>query len=144
MKALGKMKTPSHSGTLLSIGTMYNDYIDDAHRKYPNVSKKMITALIKMESLGKASIVSPKGAIGLMQLMPETAKDLKVNPWNAGENIRGGTHYMSDLLNKYNGDVDKSLAAYNWGMGNVDRKGLSHLPSETQNYVNKYHRLVGE
>ena len=122
-----------------NISHWYGDKIEEAHRKYPNVPKEMIVALIRMESSGNPSAISPKGAIGLMQLMPGTAKDLGVNPFDISQNIEGGTHYMSKLLNRYNGNIDMALAAYNEGMSRVDKNGLNKMPNETKDYINKYH-----
>ena len=73
-----------------------------------------------------------------MQLMPGTAKDLGVKDRsNAKESINGGAKYLSQLLKRYDGDVDKALAAYNWGMGNLDRKGMQNLPKETRDYIKR-------
>jgi len=122
---------------------VYKEIIEEAHRKYPNVPVKMIEAIIQIESSGKANAMSSKGAVGLMQLMPSTAKDLGVvNPLDPKQNILGGTKYLSQLLKRYEGDVDKTVAAYNWGLGRVDKKGIGNLPTETKNYLSKYHRLV--
>jgi hypothetical protein len=82
--------------------------------------------------------VSSAGAQGVFQLMPGTAGDLGVsNPYDIGQNISGGVKYMGQLLNKYNNDPRTALAAYNWGMGNVDRQGLSNMPKETQDYLTR-------
>ena len=67
---------------------------------------------------------SPKGAIGIAQLMPATAKEMGVNPYNPVENERGGKDYLGKLIDQYEGDIPKALAAYNWGQGNVKRKGV--------------------
>lgn len=79
---------------------------------------------------------SKKGAGGVFQLMPGTAGDLKVTDvYDPVQNISGGIRYMGQLLNKYQNDPTKALAAYNWGMGNVDRQGLETMPAETRDYL---------
>jgi soluble lytic murein transglycosylase-like protein len=93
------------------------------------------------ESGGNQAAVSSAGAIGIFQLLPSTAADLGVNPFDAAQNIQGGVTYLGQLLGRY-GDPATALAAYNWGMGNVDaaiaRYGaawFSHAPGSTQAYV---------
>jgi soluble lytic murein transglycosylase-like protein len=114
-----------------------DDIIDRAASRY-GVGQDLIRALIRTESGFNADAVSPVGAQGLMQLMPETAKDLGVsNPFNAEQNVMGGTRYLRQLLDRYDGDLDRSLAAYNWGMGNVERRGLEQMPKETRDYLAK-------
>ena len=82
--------------------------------------------------------VSNKGASGIFQHMPATAQELGIeNPFDMNQSISGGVKYMGQLLNKYGNDPTKALAAYNWGMGNVDRQGLQNMPAETQNYLNR-------
>ncbi|MEA1970215.1 MAG: lytic transglycosylase domain-containing protein, partial [Thermodesulfobacteriota bacterium] len=117
-----------------------NRIVDSASEKY-GVDSGLVKAVIKAESDFDAGSTSHKGAMGLMQLMPDTAKDLGVkNPYNPVENVMGGTRYLKILLDRYDGDVNLTLAAYNWGMGNVERHP-EKLPEETKNYmvrVNKY------
>jgi len=71
-----------------------------------------------------------------MQLMPETARELGVeDSFDPQQNLRGGSRYLKQLLDKYDGDLDRALAAYNWGQGNLDRKGLEQMPQETRDYL---------
>lgn len=96
-----------------------------------------VASVAKAESAMKQNAVSPKGAIGVMQLMPATAKSLDADPRDPEQNIDAGTRLLHDLLIKYDGDVVKALAAYNAGEGAVDKyKGLPPY-RETQEYVNK-------
>jgi soluble lytic murein transglycosylase-like protein len=98
----------------------------------------LIRSVVSTESSFQSDAVSPVGAQGLMQLMPGTAEDLGVeNSFDPQQNLLGGSRYLKQLLTKYDGDLDHALAAYNWGPGNVDRKGLEQMPAETRNYIAK-------
>lgn len=106
------------------------------------VDPALVQAVIAQESGGRADAVSEKGARGLMQLMPETAKELGVNPDVPEQNIRGGVKYLSQMLQRYGGNVEHALMAYNWGPGNVDAwlqtgkgKNGKGVPAETMDYV---------
>jgi len=98
---------------------------------------EFVESVAKVESAMRPDAVSPKGAIGVMQLMPSTAQALAADPSDSEQNIDAGTRMLRELLIKYDGDVVKALAAYNAGPGAVDRyQGLPPY-RETQNYVNK-------
>ena len=100
------------------------------------VDPLLIKAIIKAESNFDPTAVSPKGAQGLMQLMPATARDLQVaDPFDPQANITGGTKYLRSLLDSYGWDVALSLAAYNAGPGNV--KNTIPKIRETRNYISK-------
>lgn len=95
-------------------------------------------ALIKQESSFNPNAISKKGAMGLAQLMPATARELGVtNPYDPEQNLRGGMKYLAKLLKRYNGDYRKAVAAYNGGMGNIDKHGINFC-AETS----KYHRAI--
>ena len=100
----------------------------------------LIHSIIAAESNYRADAVSNKGAIGLMQLMPDTARDLAVDPHRPDENVLGGVKYLSEMLERYRGKPDallRALAAYNAGPGAVDRYDGLPPYAETQNYVAK-------
>jgi len=113
------------------------------HATSYQLEEALVKAVIKVESNYQPRIVSRKGAQGLMQLIPETAKDLKVsNPFDPYENIRGGSEYLRMMLDLFDNDVELALAAYNSGPGTVKRYGGIPPYDETQNYVKKVKRYL--
>lgn len=97
----------------------------------------LLDAVMKQESGGNTRAVSPKGARGAFQFMPATAKQYGVNVDDLASSAIGAAKMYADLLKQNGGDLNKALAGYNWGQGNVERKGMANLPGETKNYIQK-------
>jgi soluble lytic murein transglycosylase-like protein len=119
----------------------FDSYIDE-QAKGQGVDPDLVRAVIQAESAFNPVAVSPKGAMGLMQLMPATAEELGVmNPFDPAENIRGGVLYLKRLLSRYDQKVELALAAYNAGPGAVDKYGQQVPPyRETRDYVKRITR----
>ncbi len=115
----------------------YDHHIRRAALSY-SIDPLLLKAIIKTESNFNQYAVSQNGAQGLMQLMPKTAKDMRVkNPFNAAQNINGGARYLKSLLHDYQGDLVRTLAAYNAGPGRISKNGpLPKIP-ETIAYVKR-------
>jgi hypothetical protein len=112
----------------------FDPVVEEAARRY-GVDPALVRAVIQVESGGDPNAVSPAGAQGLMQLMPATAADLRVTrPFDPEQNILGGTRYLRQLLDRYQGDLRLALGAYNWGMGNLERRPEA-MPRETRDYI---------
>ena len=136
--------TPTTSGTgssassgQSSAGASFATLIQQASDRY-GVNPSLVNAVIRAESNFDASAVSGAGALGLMQLMPGTAQGLGVSdPMDPAQNIEGGVKFLSQLLKKYDGNVQMTLAAYNAGPGAVAKYNGVPPYSETQTYVKR-------
>lgn len=115
----------------------YDHIIEEAAQKY-NIPFSLLKAIIKVESGFDSKAVSKKGAVGLMQIMPENNKNLNVrDPYNPWENIMGGSYYLKKLLSQFEGKLPLALAAYNAGPTVVDKYKTIPPYKETENYVRK-------
>ena len=129
----------SMSGSRTRVGKLfrgkYTDYVQEAARSF-QLDESLIRAVIHVESAFNPNAVSPKGALGLMQLMPFNLRKYGVkDPFSPQQNILGGSRLLSLLKSRYKGDMVRTLAAYNAGAGAVDKYGGVPPYSETQRYV---------
>lgn len=113
--------------------------IEETARRY-GLPPGFLRSVVKAESGYRADAVSPKGAVGLMQLMPSTAKTYSANAANPAENLEAGARYLSELLLKYGGGVWHALAAYNAGPGAVDKYNGIPPYRETREYIERIMR----
>ena len=128
-------RTSSKSGITNSSKEYIKNLVKNISAKY-GVDEKLVNCVIKQESGFNVKAKSRVGAMGLMQLMPATARGLGVkDPYNPVQNIEGGVKYLSNMLKKYHGNVILALAAYNAGSGAVDKYSGVPPYKETQNYV---------
>jgi soluble lytic murein transglycosylase-like protein len=134
--------------TTRSVSTGRTDAFDDLirdHSRLNGVRPALVRAVVQVESAFNPNARSSKGAMGLMQLMPTTAREFGVhNPFNPAENLRAGVAYLRQLLDRYGNNEKLALAAYNAGPNAVDRHGQSVPPyRETVDYVSKVDRIAG-
>lgn len=120
-------------GTKPATGSTPDAHVDRVEQDY-GLPQGLVHAVIHQESRGRVNAISVKGALGLMQLMPGTAAQLGVNPYDPEQNVRGGARYLRQQIDRF-GSIPLALAAYNAGPGAVLRYGGIPPYRETQNYV---------
>lgn len=136
-ETVGDLQLPAEAITLTTPSVAPVAYaalveqLADSHQ----ISPALLEALVWQESRWRHNARSPVGAIGLAQLMPGTARDLGVNPLDPAANLAGAARYLRQQLDRFGGDVERALAAYNAGPGRVLRAGGIPRITETQNYV---------
>ena len=148
LSSKGIGKTLSSSISTVDKTFFLRDHIEEASQQY-GVDPKLIQAVIRVESNFDSQAISPKGAQGLMQLMPQTARELQVlDPFSPRDNIAGGARYLRYLLDLFNQDVSLALAAYNAGPEKVSLYRGVPPYHETRTYVQKvlqiYNRLKSQ
>jgi soluble lytic murein transglycosylase-like protein len=125
-------------------GLAYDQLITE-HARLNGVRTDLVRAVVQVESAFNPAAQSPKGALGLMQLMPATIQQFGVsNPFNPAENVRAGVAYLRQLLDRYGNNEELALAAYNAGPSAVDRYGQKVPPyTETRDYVARVNEMAG-
>ncbi len=142
--AKGSPKTFSSKSSNLNNLPLLTPHIDEASQQY-GIDPKLIQAVIHVESNFDPQAISPKGAQGLMQLMPQTARDLQVSDvFSPKENINGGTRYLRYLLDLFNQDITLALAAYNAGPEKVNQYRGVPPYQETRIYVQKVTQIYNQ
>ena len=116
-------------------------YFTELEGEY-NLPSNFLKSVARAESAFNPKAVSPVGAKGMFQFMPATAKEWKVNVEDPFDSAKGAAKYYSWLLKRHNNDINEAMAAYNWGTGNVGKKGMSKLPKETRDYVSKINSFM--
>ena len=135
-------RTAARRGDAAKGARDFDELIERASERH-QVDAGLVRSVIKVESNFNPAAVSPKGAMGLMQLMPATARRLSVaNPFDPEQNVDGGVRHLKRLLENYGGDLSLSLAAYNAGEGAVARSGGVPRYAETQSYVQRIRSLT--
>ncbi len=141
------LKEPQKKKSTSNLTDLYDHVISEASKRH-GVSFSLLKALIKTESDFNPQAVSSAGASGLMQLMPENIKILKIkNPFDPRENIMGGARYLKQLINRFDGKLPLALAAYNAGPGAVEQYRRIPPFKETENFVRevmKYYALLNK
>ena len=132
------VETPTRDTKRLSFNpsTSTDDMINAAAEKY-DVDPKLVKAVAIAESNMNQNDISDAGAVGVMQLMPETARGLGIDPYDEQQNIEGGTKYLKQMLDTFGGNIRKAVAAYNAGPGAVQKYGGIPPYGETQHYVGR-------
>lgn len=110
--------------------------LSDLEQQY-GLPAGLLASQLHAESGGNPDAISPKGAVGLFQFMPQTAKQYGIDPTDPMQSAHGAAIMMSDLTKQFGGDISKAVAAYNWGSGNLSKHGLENAPPETAQYVQK-------
>jgi len=114
------------------------DQLEEQH----GLPSGLMTAVLRQESGGDPRVKSSAGAQGLFQFMPATAAQYKIDPFDPQQAAPAAAKELRSLYTKYGGDVDRTLAAWNWGQGNVDRQGLANMPRETRGFLTNVKRFL--